>query len=195
MRGATDSGWLAGWLEGQGTACIVIDPSAILVDRKAKHRENDAIDARALLDLLVRHVTGDRELHPVAVPPPEAEDARGLGRLLTALGRARRATAARVELLHRSRGIATSYRTDLPNEFDTMRTKINPCCRDWRDRPQGAHLAPSPPRLMRSPSLPAAQLAGRTPCAPHAAHPASRAQRIPRKDRSTPRTGLPTSVG
>jgi transposase len=117
-----DGFWLARWLQDQGFTCIVIDPASILVDRKAKHRKNDAIDARALLDLLVRHVTGDRELQPVAVPPIEAEDARGLGRLLNTLGRNRRSLAARVQSLLWSRGIDTRYHTALPDQFDTMRT-------------------------------------------------------------------------
>lgn len=117
-----DGFWLARWLIAQGVQCIVIDPCAILVDRKAKHRKNDAIDARALLDLLVRHVTGDRLLKPVCVPPPDAEDARELGRLLTKLGRTRREYIARLRSLLWGRGIDVDYRTDLPASFDDMRT-------------------------------------------------------------------------
>ncbi len=44
-----DGFWFARWLQDRGFSCIVIDPASILVDRKAKHRKTDAIDARAFL--------------------------------------------------------------------------------------------------------------------------------------------------
>ena len=84
--------------------------------------KNDAIDARALLDLLVRHVTGDREINIVPVPPADAEDARELGRLIERLGRARRSLALRVQSVLGTRGIDTSYRTGMQAELDDMRT-------------------------------------------------------------------------
>ena len=52
-----DGFWFARWLNGAGIKCLVVDPCCILVDRRAKHRKNDAIDARAPLDLLVRHAS------------------------------------------------------------------------------------------------------------------------------------------
>jgi len=117
-----DGFWLARWLHENGIRCVVIDPASILVDRKAKHKKNDAIDARALLDLLVHHVTGVRALEPVVPPPSEAEDARELGRLLHSLGRTRTMIAMRVQSLLWSRGIDARYTTDLPEHFDAMRT-------------------------------------------------------------------------
>ena len=117
-----DGFWLARWLHESGICCMVIDPASILVDRKAKHRKNDAIDARALLELLVHHVTGVRALQPVVPPPSEAEDARELGRLLQSLNRTRRSIALRVKSVLWSRGIDASYTTDLPQHFDAMRT-------------------------------------------------------------------------
>jgi len=117
-----DGFWLARWLQAQGMHCIIIDPASILVDRKAKHRKNDAIDARALLDLLVRHVTGDRVVRIVVVPPADAEDARELGRLLSALGHTRRALASRVQSRLWAYGIDQGYHSHLPAEFDAMRT-------------------------------------------------------------------------
>lgn len=115
-----DGFWFARWLNDAGIACLVVDPCCILVDRRAKRRKNDAIDARALLDLLVRHVTGDREVNIVPVPPPEAEDARELGRLLHRLGRVRRSLACRVQSVLWTRGIDVLYRTGLQAELGTM---------------------------------------------------------------------------
>jgi transposase len=117
-----DGFWFARWLLGQSVQCLVVDPCSILVDRKAKQRKNDAIDSRALLDLLVRHVTGDRTVNTVAVPPPDAEDARELGRLIHRLGRARRSLALRVQSVLWSRGVDASYHTGIRAEFDKMRT-------------------------------------------------------------------------
>ena len=85
-------------------------------------RKDSAIDARALLDLLVRNVTGDREINIVPVLPPEAEDARELGRLLHLLGRVRRSLACRVQSVLWTRGIDVSYRTGLQEELSAMRS-------------------------------------------------------------------------
>ena len=117
-----DGFWLARWLGAQGVTCHIIDPCSILVDRKAKQRKNDAIDSRALLDLLVRHVTGDRVMKTVLVPPVEAEDSHELGRLLNSLGSTRRALAARIQSLLWTQGIDASYHTALPTTLDAMRT-------------------------------------------------------------------------
>ena len=117
-----DGFWFARWLNAAGVKCLVVDPCCILVDRRAKHRKNDAIDARALLDLLVRHVTGDREVNIVPVPPPEAEDARELGRLLHRMGRVRRSLACRVQSVLWTRGIDVHYRTGLQNDLGDMRS-------------------------------------------------------------------------
>ena len=117
-----DGFWLARWLLTQGVTCHIIDPCSILVERKAKQRKNDAIDARALLDLLVRHVSGERPMKTVQVPPAEAEDTRELGRLLNSLGQTRKALACRVQSLLWNRGIDVSYHTALPTTFDAMRT-------------------------------------------------------------------------
>jgi transposase len=106
----------------QARPCIVIDPCSILVNRKAKQRKNDAIDARALLDLLVRHVTGDRQVSTVPVPPAEIDDQRELGRLLRKLGQTRRSLANRVRSVLWRYGIDQSYHTALPAEFAAMRT-------------------------------------------------------------------------
>lgn len=115
-----DGFWFARWLAGVGVQCMVIDPCSILVDRRQKQRKNDAIDARALLDVVVRHVTGDRIVRTVAVPPPEAEDHRQLGRAIDRLGHDRRALAARLQSVLWSRGIDAHYHTGMQAEFDAM---------------------------------------------------------------------------
>jgi len=117
-----DGFWFARWLKNCGFTCIIIDPSGIMVDRRAKHRKNDAIDSRALLELLVRHVSGERPLQPVEIPPAEAEDSREVGRLLGTLHGTRRKFAMRVQSLLWLQGIDDSYYTALPKTFDQMRT-------------------------------------------------------------------------
>ena len=113
-----DGFWFSRWLQAQGVHCLVVDPCSVLGDRKAKHRKNDAIDARALLDLLVRHVTREREVHTVAVPSRDGEDARELGRLLHRLGAgAAWAGAARAGAARAVGAVDPRHRRQLPHRY------------------------------------------------------------------------------
>jgi len=118
-----DGFWFSRWLQAQGVHCLVVEPCSVLGDRKAKHRKNDAIDARALLDLLVRHVTGEREVHTVAVPSRDGEDARELGRLLhrlragAAWAGAAWAGAARAGAARAVGAVDPRHRRQLPHRY------------------------------------------------------------------------------
>ena len=80
-----DGFWLAHWLRLIGVGCIVIEPASITLDRKAKQRKADQIDARKLLILLCDHASGRAELCIVQTPSPVDEDSRELQRLRTPL--------------------------------------------------------------------------------------------------------------
>ena len=56
-------------LDGEGFETIVLDPSSLLVNRKARQRKTDRIDARKMVRALLAHDRGDAHvLSRVRVP-------------------------------------------------------------------------------------------------------------------------------
>lgn len=95
-----DGFWLHRWLVGQGIENVVVDPSSIEVNRRARQVKTDRIDGEKLAAQLVRYVGGDRRaLHPLRVPTAEAEDARRPERELHRLKQERTAHANRIRSL------------------------------------------------------------------------------------------------
>ncbi len=74
--------WLARWLDQAGLAeTVVLDPASLLVNRKAKQRKTDRIDARKMVRALLAHDRGDAAvLSRVRVPSVEEEDRKRLHR-------------------------------------------------------------------------------------------------------------------
>ena len=74
--------WLARWLDQAALAeTVVLDPSSLLVNRKAKQRKTDRIDARKMVRALLAHDRGDAAvLSRVRVPSVEEEDRKRLHR-------------------------------------------------------------------------------------------------------------------
>ena len=72
--------WLARWLEPEmAIETIVLDPASLLVNRKAKQRKTDRIDARKMVRTLLAHDRGDAAvLSRVRVPSVEEEDRKRL---------------------------------------------------------------------------------------------------------------------
>ena len=72
--------WLARWLEQEmGLETVVLDPASLLVNRKAKQRKTDRIDAKKMVRALLAHDRGDAAvLSRVRVPSIEEEDHKRL---------------------------------------------------------------------------------------------------------------------
>ena len=72
--------WLARWLEQEmGLETVVLDPASLLVNRKAKQRKTDRIDAKKMVRALLAHDRGDAAvLSRVRVPSVEEEDRKRL---------------------------------------------------------------------------------------------------------------------
>ena len=72
--------WLARWLEEEMCIeTIVLDPASLLVNRKAKQRKTDRIDAKKMVRALLAHDRGDAAvLSRVRVPTVEEEDRKRL---------------------------------------------------------------------------------------------------------------------
>ena len=74
--------WLARWLDGvMALETVVLDAASLLVNRKAKQRKTDRIDAKKMVRALLAHDRGDAAvLSRVRVPTVEQEDRKRLHR-------------------------------------------------------------------------------------------------------------------
>ena len=99
--------WLARWLDLElSVETVVLDPASLPVDRKAKQRKTDRIDARKMVRALVAHDRGDTTaLRRVRVPSVEQEDDRRLLRERRCLVKERTALCNRMGGLLRLHGI------------------------------------------------------------------------------------------
>ena len=72
--------WLARWLDrAMSVETVVLDPASLLVNRKAKQRKTDRIDARKMVRALLAHDRGDAAvLTQVRIPSVEEEDRKRL---------------------------------------------------------------------------------------------------------------------
>ena len=72
--------WLARWLKQEmGLETVVLDPASLLVNRKAKQRKTDRIDAKKMVRALLAYDRGDAAvLSRVRVPSVEEEDRKRL---------------------------------------------------------------------------------------------------------------------
>jgi transposase len=78
-----DGFWLHRYLETQGIENIVVDPASVEVNRRAKQRKTDKLDAQKLVRHLIRYHAGDADVWKVVrVPSAEAEQQRHLHRQL-----------------------------------------------------------------------------------------------------------------
>ena len=72
-----DGFWLHRLLTAEGLAAYVLEPTSILVSRRARRAKTDRLDALGLLRVLAAYLGGDRQAcSMVRVPTPEQEDAK-----------------------------------------------------------------------------------------------------------------------
>ncbi len=72
-----DGFWLHRLLTTHGMAACVLEPTSILVDRRARRAKTDRLDAEGILRVLATWPAGDRQVcSMVRVPTPEEEDAK-----------------------------------------------------------------------------------------------------------------------
>jgi transposase len=78
-----DGFWIHRYLEWQGIENVVVDPASVEVNRRAKQRKTDRLDARKLVRQLMRYARGDQEVWEVLhIPSEETEEQRHLHRQL-----------------------------------------------------------------------------------------------------------------
>ncbi len=72
-----DGFWLHRLLTAHGIAAYVLEPTSILVNRRARRAKTDRLDAEGMLRVLATWLGGDRQVCSVVrVPTPDEEDAK-----------------------------------------------------------------------------------------------------------------------
>ena len=72
-----DGFWLHRWLIGHGIENHVLEPTSILVNRRARRAKTDRLDAEGMLRVLAAYLAGDHKAcSMVRVPTPDEEDAK-----------------------------------------------------------------------------------------------------------------------
>ena len=92
-----DGFWLHRHLIALGVANVVVDPSSVAVDRRARRVKTDRLDVEKLLRHLMRAQEDPKEWRVVRVPSVEEEDQRHLHRELGTLKRTRAAQTSRIK--------------------------------------------------------------------------------------------------
>jgi transposase len=104
-----DGFWIHRALVSQGIANRVVDSSSIEVNRRARRRKTDRIDARKLVALLVRVCLGERDVwREVRVPTLAVEAARHVSRERTTL------VQEQTAVINQMRGWLTTLGATLP---------------------------------------------------------------------------------
>lgn len=117
-----DGFWLHRALAVLGIHNTVVDSASIEVDRRARRRKSDSLDAVKLVTMLIRYHNGEpRVWRVVRVPTAGEEDQRQLHRELAVLKRDRTALVCRVKSLLALQGVAGGLRAMVPAEVDALR--------------------------------------------------------------------------
>lgn len=76
-----DGFWIHRLLTDHGIPAYVVEPTSILVNRRAKRAKTDRLDAEGLLRVLAAYLAGDNQIcSMVLVPTPDEEDGKRIHR-------------------------------------------------------------------------------------------------------------------
>jgi transposase len=101
-----DGFWLHRLLTAHGIAAYVLEPTSILVNRRARRAKTDRLDAEGMLRVLAAWLGGDRQVcSMVRVPTPDEEDAKRPHREREHLVQERLRIENRIEALLFTQGI------------------------------------------------------------------------------------------
>ena len=116
-----DGFWLHRYLSAHGVENVVVDAASIEVPRRRRRAKTDRLDARKLLERLIKFTSGSKEWKVVRVPSVEAEDARQVQRELQAVKKERSAVSNRIKSLLALQGVKARVQR-LPSELSRLRT-------------------------------------------------------------------------
>jgi len=120
-----DGFWLARYLEARGIEVYVIQPSSVLVDRRARRAKTDGLDVEMLMRTLLAWLRGeDGVCSMVPIPEEAEEDGRRPTRERQDLVTERRALANRIDGLLATLGISgyKPLRRDRRARLEELRT-------------------------------------------------------------------------
>lgn len=118
-----DGFWVHRWLIAQGIANVVVDSSSIEVNRKARRAKTDRLDARKLLQLLMRWAGGERKVWSVVhVPSAAAEDERQLMREIDTVRIDRTRVRNRIQALLATQGVRLALDAQFERALDAAQT-------------------------------------------------------------------------
>lgn len=101
-----DGFWIHRFLVKHGIPAHVVEPTSILVNRRAKRAKTDRLDAEGLLRVLAAYLAGDTQIcSMVKVPTPEEEDSKRTHREREYLVQERTRIENRMEALLFTQGI------------------------------------------------------------------------------------------
>lgn len=121
-----DGLWLHRYLLNNRIENIVVDSSSIEVNRRKRRTKTDRIDARKLLQMLMRYYGGEMKLWSlVNVPSVEAEDGIQLGRELETLNKERTMHRGRI------RGLLIQHGLEVNNPSGKMFLEELASLRTW----------------------------------------------------------------
>jgi transposase len=101
-----DGFWLHPLLTARGIANYVLEPTSILINRRARRAKTDRLDAIGMLRVLAAYLRGDRQsCSMVRVPTPEDEDAKRIHRERENLVQEKLRIENRIEALLFTQGI------------------------------------------------------------------------------------------
>jgi transposase len=103
-----DGFWLHRFLRAYGIDNRIVDFASIEVNRRARRRKTDRLDAEKLLTMLLREALGEEKVWSVVrVPSVKDEDARSLQREYRTLVKERTRSANRIQGLLANHGLAS----------------------------------------------------------------------------------------
>lgn len=117
-----DGFWIHRFLQREGIDNVVIDPSSIEVNRRARRAKTDRIDALRMVALLCRYHEGDKHaFRMVRVPSVAEEDRRQLHRDLQEMKAQRTQHSNRIQSLLVTLGLDLEVNADFAEQLPQLR--------------------------------------------------------------------------
>jgi transposase len=117
-----DGFWIHRYLTHMGIENVVIDPASVEVNRRAKQRKTDRLDAQKLVRHLMRYHAGDTDVWKVIrIPSEEAEESRHLHRQLWNLKNDWKRYRNRIYGILKTHGVALKVNQHFPEEMQRVR--------------------------------------------------------------------------
>lgn len=118
-----DGFWIHRYLESKGIKNIVVDAASIEVNRRYRRAKTDRVDGIKLLNMLMRHISGEEKVWSVVrVPSVEQEDDRRVNRERDRMVKERGAHISRIKSLLILYGIRTEVGSKFLRGLEKVRT-------------------------------------------------------------------------